>query len=297
MNPDFSIVTPSFNQGDYLEEAICSVLEQKGATFEYIVVDGGSTDKSVEIIKKYSRYLKYWISEKDEGQAHAIKKGLALSNGKFFNWLNSDDILEPGALKIISDEFKNDKSLSAVAGKVKIFSGISTEVIQNQNINARDLLVWKKGLKFVQPGVWLKLNYISRCGGLNVRYQYSFDWDLYIRYLYLFPNVKEIDTLLVNFRLHEFSKTVSCPNEFIREEREIIHALYNNIIFKDLHNSCVKKIQKYKWTELLSEISSSHNPLYLNLLQLLVNIPKYYKVSFSRQTLGAINAFVNRRII
>lgn len=297
MKTEFSIVTPSFNQGDYLEEAICSILEQKGASFEYIIIDGGSTDKSVEIIKKYSRYLKYWISEKDNGQAHAINKGLALSSGKFFNWLNADDILEPGALKIILDEFNNDFSLSSVAGKVKIFSDKSSDFIQNQNLNARDLLEWKKGLQFVQPGVWLKRSNISRCGGINEMYHFSFDWDLYIRYLYLFPNIKEIDTLLVNFRLHESSKTVSCPNEFIKEEREIIDALYNNIIFKGLHNSCVKKIQKYKWTELLSKISSSHNPLYLNLLQLFINIPKYYKVSFTRQTLGAINAFVNRRII
>lgn len=297
MKPYISIVTPSYNQGDYLEQTICSVLEQKDASFEYIIIDGGSTDKSIEIIKKYSRFLKYWVSEKDNGQAHAINKGLALSTGEVFNWINSDDFLEPGALKNVSDFFNTAESISALAGKVKIFSTTTSEVIQNENINSRDLLIWKQGLKFVQPGVWLKRSEIQKCGGINEHYHFAFDWDLYIRYLYLFPNIQEVDTLLVNFRLHKYSKTVSSSSEFIREEREIVYDLYKNKNFRALHPTCLQKIQKHQWTEFLSKISKSSNPIFINLVQLFYNIPKYYKVSISRQTLGAINTIINGKTL
>ena len=89
--PKISIVTPSYNQGDFLEQTILSVLNQNYPNLEYIIIDGGSTDKSMEIIKKYEKYISYWISEKDNGQADAIKKGFRKSSGEIFAWINSDD--------------------------------------------------------------------------------------------------------------------------------------------------------------------------------------------------------------
>lgn len=97
MKKKISIVTPSFNQGEYLEETIDSVLSQKYPNLEYIIMDGGSKDNSVDIIKKYEKYLTYWESKPDRGQSHAINKGLKKCNGEIFNWLCSDDYLEPGA--------------------------------------------------------------------------------------------------------------------------------------------------------------------------------------------------------
>lgn len=96
--PRISIVTPSYNQGQFLEETICSVLDQNYPNLEYLVIDGGSSDNSVEIIKKYEKHLTYWVSEADNGQAHAVGKGFARSSGQILNWLNSDDIILPGAL-------------------------------------------------------------------------------------------------------------------------------------------------------------------------------------------------------
>ena len=101
----FSIITPSFNQGRYIEETILSIINQSYKNFELIIIDGGSTDDSVEVIKKYSSKIKFWLSEKDEGQAHAISKGLKYCEGDVINWINSDDSLIPDALEKLEQYF------------------------------------------------------------------------------------------------------------------------------------------------------------------------------------------------
>src|SRR5215468_4067920 len=100
-HPKITVVTPSHNQGQYLEETIISVIGQGYPNLEYIIMDGGSTDNSVEIIKQYEPWLAYWVSETDHGQSHAINKGFLRSSGQIFNWLNTDDQLSLGTLEVI----------------------------------------------------------------------------------------------------------------------------------------------------------------------------------------------------
>jgi glycosyltransferase involved in cell wall biosynthesis len=118
--PRISVISPSYNQGAYLEEAICSVASQNYPNVEHIVIDGGSTDDSVEILQRHSSHLAYWESEPDRGQSHAINKGMARATGDILTWLNSDDRLAPGSLAAVALAFQQSKA-DLVAGLCTIF--------------------------------------------------------------------------------------------------------------------------------------------------------------------------------
>ncbi|CAN5385156.1 hypothetical protein BH11BAC3_BH11BAC3_19590 [soil metagenome] len=284
-----SIITPTFNQGEYIEETIESILSQNYPNLEYVIIDGGSTDRTLDVIKKYERHLTKWISEKDSGQSNAINKGLKYCTGEIFNWLNSDDYLQPGALHTIGKAFEED-GVDIVAGQVNNFSLTDSEVVSNSNLSAEGLLRWSKGVQMVQPGVWMRRKHFIECCGLNETFHYSFDWDMLIRYLYLFPSVQYLDEVLVNFRLHDQSKTVSSINKFAAEERVIIEALFRNPLFENIHPACKYKIKRTKWNSFLQDKMEHKNTSRLNnIVNIIANIgnqPLDYATT--RMTLGAI---------
>lgn len=205
-----SIVTPSYNQGQFIEETIRSVLLQGYSKLEYIIIDGGSTDNSVEIIKKYEAWLNYWVSEPDEGQTDAIQKGFNVSTGVIWNWINSDDLLEPNALQRIAEAYQNTPSATIYSGKLTVFGKGEPALHPKCFQNLPELVcVWEKWLT-PQPSVFLSSSACREVNGLNTGLRYAMDYELYLRLAQL-PGFKTNDLYspVARFRLHSLSKTSS----------------------------------------------------------------------------------------
>jgi glycosyltransferase involved in cell wall biosynthesis len=225
MLPKITIITPSYNQGQYLEQTIDSVLSQNYSNLEYIVIDGGSQDNSVEIIRKYEKYLAFWVSEKDKGQSDAINKGLRRATGEVINWLNSDDYYEKDTLQIVGEFFQNPQT-NVLCGRSRIFydeSNQTSHFSSGTDIYKNNLAKTIGWARIDQPETFFRASAINAMGLLNPKFHYVMDKEWWIRYLFLFglENIVEIDNVLVNFRLHGNSKTVSQQENFQKETNRI----------------------------------------------------------------------------
>ncbi|MCX5706427.1 MAG: glycosyltransferase family 2 protein, partial [Candidatus Omnitrophica bacterium] len=201
-----------FNQGRYIEQTICSVLDQGYPNLEYIIIDGGSTDNTLEIVRKYEKQLAWCVSEPDRGQAHAINKGLEKSTGEIFNWLNSDDYLEKNALFKIGEYFNDHPEKQVLCGRTRVFyneSGKTSHVYRmglEKNV-AKTIL----NVEMNQPGTFYRMSIIKKLGGVNETLRYVFDDELWFKYLcdYGQKNIAFTNRLLAQFRLHGNSKSVN----------------------------------------------------------------------------------------
>ncbi len=185
--PTIGIVTTNHNYGRFLEETIRSVLLQGYPNLEYVVIDAGSTDGSVGILRQYERWLSFWVSERDAGQAQGINKGIARSRGEIFNWLNSDDQLLPGALAEVGRAWRLHRPDWLVGGSLTV-DALSRRVLRRWQPRApRSVLDFirrsQEGLGVAQPSAFLRLSFVRETGGLREDLQYLFDWALYLRLL------------------------------------------------------------------------------------------------------------------
>jgi glycosyltransferase involved in cell wall biosynthesis len=214
--PRISIVTPSYNQGQYIEETIRSILLQGYPDLEYIVIDGGSTDNSAEIIRRYEPWLAYWISEKDGGQADAINNGLARSSGEIFQFINSDDFLDHGALQIVATLMPDH---DCVSGPVIEFKQGGATKISYASTALSVINFVRRPAEFFyhQPGVWLRTALAAAVGGFDAELHYKFDWEFMLRYLDRYPRVAYSERNLGFSRLHPAAKTVAQGAGFGRE--------------------------------------------------------------------------------
>lgn len=225
MLPKITIITPSYNQGQYLEQTIDSVLSQKYPNLEYIVIDGGSQDNSVEIIRKYEKYLTFWVSEKDEGQSDAINKGLQKATGEVINWLNSDDYYESNTLQIVGEAFQNPQ-INVLCGRSRVFYEENNTVAyfsSGTDIYKDNLAKTIGWARIDQPETFFRATVVDQIGLLNSKFHYVMDKEWWIRYLFSFGlfGIEKISEILVNFRLHNASKTVSLQENFQVESESL----------------------------------------------------------------------------
>jgi glycosyltransferase involved in cell wall biosynthesis len=214
--PKISIVTPSFNQGQFLEETIRSVLLQNYPNLEYIIMDGGSTDDSLGVIRKYEKYLAYWQSEKDDGQADAIARGFNRATGTILSWLNSDDILLPRALMNIGNAFAINPAIGVVFGNTLVINSDSTEV--NRYFWPATLFRyhWSLGQYVGQESCFWTREVYDRVGGLNRDKFFIMDYDLLFR-MWETARFKKVRRFLGGYRIHEEAKNSKHRDVWVRE--------------------------------------------------------------------------------
>jgi len=217
-SPLLSIVTPSFNQGQYIEETIRSVLLQRYPNLEYIVIDGGSKDNSVEIIKKYEKWLAHFVSESDQGQANAINKGWQRSTGEILAWINSDDIYLPGTFKKVSTLFYEYPKVDFIFSHCLVINEKSKiiNMIQGKDPEKFEILSWRNFIP--QPTVFFRKKVVQSTGYLNEKLNLSMDFD-YWRRISKSHRMKLINDIFACFRLHNESKTSLQLKQFRRESK------------------------------------------------------------------------------
>ena len=218
--PKISIVTPSYNQAEYIEQTILSVLDQNYDNLDYIIIDGGSTDDSQSIIRRYEDRLSYWVSEPDRGQPHALNKGFSRATGEFVAYLNSDDLYLPGAFAAVIEYFQKHPESNWICGDTLMFGDPSKEDEVIKAIvprSAAQALSW--AYKAPQPAMFWRRELLA--DGFQENWRYCFDHELYVRLLLKGFVCDHLPVTLAAYRLHQTSKTVAEGHLFDREFDEI----------------------------------------------------------------------------
>ena len=231
--PKITIVTPSYNQADFLEETILSILNQNYPNLEYIIIDGGSTDTSVEIIKKYEKQLSYWVSEKDFGQSHAINKGFARATGEILNWINSDDILLENSLFNVAKAYMKRTNDNVVIYGNGYDIDENSQQIGKRMVVKRPIPLQNNSIDIngnpTQQSIFFSKKLYFESGGVNPMIRYPMDIEMYYKFGFLRPEIIVIDEFLSSFRKHSSSKTISQDYNMLIEKIN----LFNYLVFYD----------------------------------------------------------------
>ncbi len=206
--PKITVVTPSYNQAVYIEGTILSVIEQDDPNLEYIVIDGGSTDGTVQILERFDDAIDYWVSEPDRGQSDAINKGFSRSTGDILCWLNSDDQLEPRGLAVVREAFA-DAEVDIVVGHCRFRYEVSaTEQILRGEFVSRDRIVqYWRGYRMHQPAIFWRRSVYEAIGGVKPDEHLLMDVDYWFRMADAGFNFRNVDAVLATATYHGDAKT------------------------------------------------------------------------------------------
>ncbi len=219
--PRISIVTPSYNQGQFIEETIRSVFLQGYPNLEYIIIDGGSTDNSVKIINKYDKYLTYWISKQDQGQSDAINTGFKILTGEISAFLNSDDLYMPNALEFVSQYFIQNPQHDFICAQTRFIDSDSRQTKGFEELFMVEInhITMTEECHIAQPSTFFRSNIFQKVGFLDQKLKYCFDYEFWLRAFLYGLNFASSKKVLSQFRLHSHSKTMSAysSGEFDRD--------------------------------------------------------------------------------
>lgn len=208
----FSIVTPSFNQANYIERTIRSVLEQDGVQVEYIVIDGGSHDGSVDVIKKFEDKMAVWISEEDNGQTDALNKGFHRATGDIYAWINSDDTYEPGALKAAAAYFERHPEVGMIYGDAYFIDENDKRIGKFPAAQTDHARLRNGYVHIPQQSAFFRASVWEQVGPLDPDFFFAMDYDLWVRIAKVTKIVYLPGNYWANFRLHLKAKTISADD-------------------------------------------------------------------------------------
>jgi len=225
--PSISIIIPNYNYGQYIEETICSIINQNYPQIQLIIIDGGSTDNSVEIIKKYDKHIYYWVSEKDNGQADAINKGLKVATGQYIAFINSDDVYLENAFELIFSN-KNSIDKDFIYGDVLIGSNVvnsKPNKSKKNTLTLASLINFYRNAEYIIPSqsVFIKRDFLNKynLNFLNTKLHFCMDLDWYCRISLQKPTVYKYKKIQSFFRINSHTKTVSQSLKMKNEALEI----------------------------------------------------------------------------
>jgi len=244
--PLVSIVTPSFNQDRYLEDTIRSVLDQDYPALEYFVIDGGSTDGSVGIIKKYADKLTGWVSETDQGQTDAINKGFARSGGEIMAWLNSDDLYHPGAIRSAVEFLQENPDVGLVYGDTDLIDGSGRPIGRFNAQQTSYQRLMRGGVYIPQPAAFWRKELWERSGPLNPSFYFAMDYDLWVRFAKIAP-IRYTPQLWASFRIHGDGKTMVSDDRCWPEMRKVYQREGGRIISLFMGKYFIRRIFGRLW--------------------------------------------------
>lgn len=254
--PKITVVTPVYNQVQYLEQTIVSIINQSYPNLEYIIIDGGSTDGTLDIIQKYDKYLTYWVSEPDKGMYHAIQKGFDKSTGEIMCWLNSDDVFFDKCLFVIADIFNNHPEVEWFSGKS---ASIDAEgrIIGVDDIDGVDSIRFCKYDFYLNRGFWVPQSstiwrrsiWEKICGSLDTSLRLAGDFDLWLRFINIAPQYVA-NTLIGTYRLREGQLSQMIDKYML----EVQQSIANNPL--PIDELCLLKTYKRKlyWAEKINKL-------------------------------------------
>lgn len=237
--PKISIVTPSFNQGRFLEQTILSVINQNYPNLEYIIIDGGSSDESVRIIKKYEKHISYWCSEPDDGHYAAVNKGFKKANGEIFSWLNSDDLYCPWALKTVGSVFRHLPEVHWLTTLTRLHWDDQGYCIEAANFPGFSKNAFLNGINLPWDGTWpiqqestfWRRSLWDKVGGINLEFQLAGDFDLWTQF-FKTTDLYGLSSPLGGFRVHECQRSHQVT-QYREEALRSLLALRNELGWKE----------------------------------------------------------------